>query len=37
MSPCRRLDPHTFDRWLQVLRQVPGLVLWLVQEQPLVL
>jgi predicted O-linked N-acetylglucosamine transferase (SPINDLY family) len=31
-----KLDPHTFDRWLQVLRQVPGSVLWLVQEQPLV-
>ncbi len=31
-----KLDPHTFALWMQVLLAVPGSVLWLVQQDPLV-
>lgn len=33
---AHKLDPHTFSVWLQILSQVPGSVLWLVQASPLV-
>ncbi|MES2946641.1 MAG: tetratricopeptide repeat protein, partial [Pseudomonadota bacterium] len=33
---AHKLDPQTFDVWLSVLQQVPGSVLWLIQESPLV-
>ena len=33
---AHKLDPHMFALWLDVLRQVPGSVLWLVQSSPLV-
>jgi protein O-GlcNAc transferase len=33
---AHKLDPHTFDIWLEILRQVPTSVLWLIQEAPVV-
>lgn len=33
---AHKLDPLTFDLWLAVLQRVPGSVLWLIQESPLV-
>lgn len=31
---AHKLDPHTFDLWLNILQQVPASVLWLIQESP---
>ena len=31
-----KLTPPVFDSWLEILRQVPGSVLWVVNDQPLV-
>ncbi|MCP9883869.1 tetratricopeptide repeat protein [Synechococcus sp. ATX 2A4] len=33
---AEKLDPDRFDQWLEILRQVPGSVLWLLLERPLV-
>jgi protein O-GlcNAc transferase len=33
---AHKLDPHTFDLWLGILRQVPASVLWLIQASPMV-
>jgi protein O-GlcNAc transferase len=33
---AEKLDPHRFDQWLEILRRVPGAMLWLLLEHPLV-
>jgi protein O-GlcNAc transferase len=33
---AEKLDPHRFDQWLEILRRVPGAVLWLLLKHPLV-
>ncbi len=33
---AHKLDPHTFDLWMDVLANVPGSVLWLIQESSVV-
>ena len=31
-----KITPAVFDCWLEILRQVPGSVLWIINDQPLV-
>ena len=33
---AEKLDPQRVDQWLEILRRVPGAVLWLLLEHPLV-
>jgi predicted O-linked N-acetylglucosamine transferase (SPINDLY family) len=33
---AEKLDPDRFGQWLEILQQVPGSVLWLLLERPLV-
>ena len=31
-----KITPAVFERWLEILRQVPGSVLWIINDEPLV-